>query len=144
MKEVHGTFRKVDKDMGKVEDKIDENKRNINRKRMFKEMSASGINLEMKRFYEKIMDENPNLIKDLKETQKTADVIQQHIFFKEQLKETDKLKKELIKIEESIINAMEIRELFNGSIGEIRFKIKELQNAAQVAKTVLELSEIKN
>ena len=38
-------------------------------------------------------------------------------------------------MEKSFINAMEIRELFNGNIDEIRFKIKELQNAAQVAKT---------
>ena len=37
---------------------------------------------------------------------------------------------------------MEIKELFNGNIDDIRFKIKELQNAAQVAETILELSEI--
>ena len=45
-------------------------------------------------------------------------------------------------MEECFINAMEIRELFNGNIDEIRFKIKELQNAAQVAKVILELSEL--
>ena len=56
MEEVHGTFRKVDKDMDKVEDKIDENKRNINREKMFHQMSGSGIHMEMKRFYQKIMD----------------------------------------------------------------------------------------
>ena len=35
MKQVHGTFSKVAKDMDKVEDKIDENKRNINREKCF-------------------------------------------------------------------------------------------------------------
>ena len=53
IKEVHGTFRKVDKDMDKVEDKIDENKRNINREKMFHQMSGGGIHMEMKRFYQK-------------------------------------------------------------------------------------------
>ena len=51
------------------------------------------------------------LSKILKKLKKTVDVIQQHTFFKEQLKETDKLKKELIKMEEFFINTMEIREL---------------------------------
>ena len=139
--QMHTTFGKVAKDIDKAEDKIDENKRNINRDKMFQQMGGSGIHMEMKRFYQKIMDENPNLIKDLKETQKTVHAIQQHTFFKEQLKESDKLKKELIKMEESFINAMEIRELFNGTVDDIRFKIKELQNAAHVAKAILELSE---
>ena len=48
---------------------------------------------------------------------------------------------DLINIEECFINAMEIRQLFNGNIDEMKFKIKELQNAAQVAKAILELSE---
>jgi hypothetical protein len=39
---------------------------------------------------------------------------------------------------------MEIRQLFNGNIDEMKFKIKELQNAAQVAKAILELSEIES
>ena len=43
MKEVHGTFRKVDKDMDKVEDKIDENKRNINREKMFHQICFSSL-----------------------------------------------------------------------------------------------------
>ena len=107
---------------------------------MFKQI-GSGIHMEMKRFYQKIMDENPNLIKDLKETQKTVHAIQQHTFFKEQLKESNTLNKELIKMEESFINAMEIKELFNGNVDGIRFKIKELKNAAHVAKAILELSE---
>ena len=34
------------------------------------------------------------------------------------------------------------KKLFNDDIDEIKFKIKELQNAAQVAKAILELSEI--
>ena len=87
------------------------------------------------------MDENPNLIKDLKETRKTVDALQQHTFFKEQLKGDDKLKKELIKMEEAFINTMEIKELFNGNVDDIKFKIKEFQNAAHVAKAILELSE---
>ena len=45
-------------------------------------------------------------------------------------------------MEETFINAMEIRELFNENTNEIRFKIKELQNAAQVANAILELSEL--
>ena len=44
-------------------------------------------------------------------------------------------------MEESFINTMEIREIFNGNVDEMRFKIKELQNAAHVAKAILELSE---
>ena len=60
----------------------------------FKEMNGGGLHMEMKRFYQKIMDENPNLIKDVKETKKTVDAIQQHKFFKEYLKEDDKIKKE--------------------------------------------------
>ena len=95
----------------------------------------------MKRFYRKIMDENPNLIKDIKETQKTVDAIQQHTYFKEYLKDNDKLKKELIKMEEAFINAMEIKHLFNENIDEIKFKIKELQNAAIVTKAILDLPE---
>ena len=81
------------------------------------------------------------LSKILKKLKKTLDAIQQHTFFKEQLKETSKLQKELIKIEDSFIHAMEIRELFNGNVDGIRFKIKELQDAAHIAKAVLELSE---
>ena len=100
--------------------------------------------MEMKRFYQKIMYENPNLIKDVKETKKTVDAIQQHTFFKEYLKEDDKIKKNIMEMEECFINAMEIRQLFNGNTDEIKFKIKELQNAAQVAKAILELSEIEN
>ena len=88
------------------------------------------------------MEENPNLFKDIKETMKTVDPIQKHTFFKEYLKENDKIKKVTMEMEECFINAMEIRELFNGNIDEIRFKIKELQNAAQVAKVILELSEL--
>ena len=144
MKHVHRTFSKLDEDMDKVEDQVDENKRNISRERMFKQMDGSGIHMEMKRFYQKIMDENPNLIKDIKETQKTVDAIQKHKFFKEYLKETDKVKKNIMEMEECFINAMEIRKLFNDDIDEIKFKIKELQNAAQVAKTILELSEIES
>ena len=138
--QVQGTFSKVAKDMDKVEDKADENKRNINRERILKQV-GSGIDTEMKRFYHKIMNKNPNLIKDIKETKKTVDSIQQHTFFKEYLKENDKLKKELIKLEEYFINAMEIKQLLNGTVDDIRFKIKELKNATHVAKTILELSE---
>ena len=47
-------------------------------------MAGSGIHIEMKIFYQKIMDENPNIIKDLKETQKTIDVIQELRFVKGQ------------------------------------------------------------
>ena len=36
---------------------------------------------------------------------------------------------------------MEIRQLFNGNIDDIKFKVKELQNGAKVAKAILELSE---
>ena len=35
MKQVHATFRKLDKDMNKVEDQIDDNKQSINREKMF-------------------------------------------------------------------------------------------------------------
>ena len=105
-------------------------------------MDGNEIHIEMNRFYQKIMDENPNLIKDIKETKKTVDAIQKHNFFKEYLKETDKVKKNIMEMKECFINAMEIRKLFNDDIDEIKFKIKELQNAAQVAKTILELSEI--
>ena len=40
------------------------------------------------------MEENPNIFKDIKETMKTVDAIQEHTFFKEYLKENDKIKKE--------------------------------------------------
>ena len=43
---------------GKAEDKIDEKKLNISRERNFKEMTGSEIHMEMKIFYQKIMDEN--------------------------------------------------------------------------------------
>ena len=142
--QIHTTFGKVAKDIDKAEDKIDENKRNISRDITFKEMNGGGLHMEMKRFYQKIMDENPNLIKDIKETKKTVDAIQQHKFFKESLKEDDKIKKNIMEMEECFINAMEIRQLFNGNIDEMKFKIKELQNAAQVAKAILELSEIES
>ena len=75
MEQVHRTFGKVAKGMNKAEDKIDENKRSINREKTFHQVGGSGIHMEMKRFYQKIMDENSILIKDLKETQKTVDVI---------------------------------------------------------------------
>ena len=39
MKQVHGIFRKVDKDMDENETKIDENKREISREKMFKQMN---------------------------------------------------------------------------------------------------------
>ena len=97
MNQVQGTFSKVAKDMDKVEEKADENKRNINREAMFRQVGG-GIDIEMKRFYRKIMDENPNLIKDIKETQKTVDAIQQHTYFKEYLKDNDKYSKHLTKI----------------------------------------------
>ena len=93
MKQVHGTFRKVDKDMDEVETKIDENKREISREKMFKQMNGHGIDMEMKIFYQKIMEENPNLFKDIKEIMKTVKAIQEHTFFKEYLKENDKIKK---------------------------------------------------
>ena len=64
-----------------------------------------------------------------------------HKFFKEDIKEMDKLKKDLIEIEECFINAMEIKNLFNENAGDIKFKIGELQNAAKIAKSILELSE---
>ena len=81
----------------------------------------------------------------LKKLKKTVDAIQQHKFFKEYLKEDDKIKKNIMEMEECFINAMEIRKLFNDhDIDNIKFKIKELQNAAQVAKAILELSEIEN
>ena len=142
--QIHTTFGKVAKDMDKAEDKIYENRRNVSREMTFKEMNGGGLHMEMKRFYQKIMDENPNLIKDVKETKKTVDAIQQHKFFKESLKEDDKIKKNIMEMEECFINAMEIRQLFKGNIDEMKFKIKELQNAAQVAKAILELSEIEN
>ena len=53
----------------------------------------------------------------------------------------DKLKEDLIEIEECFINAMEIRSLFNDDAENIRFKIRELQNASKVAKSILELSD---
>ena len=70
MKQVHGTFRKVNEDMDEVETKIDENKREISREKIFKQMDGDGLDMEMKRFYQKIMEENPNLFKDIKETMK--------------------------------------------------------------------------
>ena len=36
---------------------------------------------------------------------------------------------------------MEIRSLFNEDVEDIRFKIRELQNAAKVAKLILQLAE---
>ena len=60
--QIRTTFGEVAKDIDRAEDKIDENKRNINREKMFQQV-GSGIHMEMKRFYQKIMDENPNLIK---------------------------------------------------------------------------------
>ena len=109
---------------------------------MFKEMIGSGIDMDMKRFYQKIMDENPNLIKDIKETMKSVDVIQEHTFFKEEIKEADKIKKKIMEIEECFINSMEIRNLFKRDmIEDMKFKIKKLQNAAQVAKAMVEMSE---
>ena len=107
--QIHTTFGEVAKDIDKVEDQVDENKRNISRERMFKQMDGGGLDMEMKRFYQKIMDENPNLIKDVKETKKTIDAIQQHKFFKEYLKEDDKMKKNIMEMEECFINAMEIK-----------------------------------
>ena len=114
MEQVHGAFGKVAKDMNKLKIKQMKTNETLIEKKKFHQMGGSGIHMEMKRFYQKIMDENSNLIKDLKETQKTVDVIQQHTFFKEQLKETDKLKKEIINIEKSFINAMEIKAILMG------------------------------
>ena len=74
--QIHTTFGEVAKDIDKAEDKIDENKRNISREMTFKEMNGGGLHMEMKRFYQKIMDETPNLLKDVKETKKTVDAIQ--------------------------------------------------------------------
>ena len=108
---IHTTFGKVAKDIDKAEDKIDENKQNISREMIFKEMNGGGIDMEMKRFYQKIMDENLNLIKDVKETKKTVDAIQQHKFLKEYLKEDDKIKKNIMEMEECFIIAMEIRQI---------------------------------
>ena len=68
--QIHTTFGKVARDIDKAEDKIDENERNIGREITFKEMNGGGIDMEMKRFYQKIMDENSNIIKDIKETKK--------------------------------------------------------------------------
>ena len=144
MKEVHGTFRNVDKDMEKVEDKIDENKRNINREKNISSNEWQWNTYRNENIYQKIMEENPNIFKDIKETMKTVDAIQQHKFFKEYLKEDDKIKKNIMEMEECFINAMEIKKLFNDDIDEIKFKIKELQNAAQVAKAILDLSEIES
>ena len=53
MNQVHGTFRIVDKDMDEVVTKIDENKREISREKMFKQMDGHGIDMEMKIFYQK-------------------------------------------------------------------------------------------
>ena len=144
MKQVHSAFGEVAKDIDKVEDQVDENKRNISSEIVFKQMDGSGLHMEMKRFYQKIMDENPNLIKDIKETKKSVDALQEHSFFKDYLKETNKVKKNIMIMEECFINAMEIRKLFNGDIEEINFKVKELQNAAQVANRILELSQIES
>ena len=43
VKQIPTAFSTIAKDMDDVEDKIDENKRNINRERLFMEMSGSGI-----------------------------------------------------------------------------------------------------
>ena len=43
-------------------------------------MPGSGIHMEMKRFYDKIVDENPDLIKYLKETKKLLMRFQEHKF----------------------------------------------------------------
>ena len=47
----------------------------------------------------------------------------------------------MVEIEECFINAMEIKNLFNENAGDIKFKIRELQNAAKIAKSILEVSE---
>ena len=54
--QIRTTFGKVAKDIDKAEDKIDKNKRNISRERMFKQF-GSGIHVEMKRFYQNIIEE---------------------------------------------------------------------------------------
>ena len=56
MKQIPITFSKIAKDIDEAEDKIEENKQNINREKLFKEMSGSGIDLEMKKFYKKVME----------------------------------------------------------------------------------------
>ena len=43
VKQIPTAFSTIAKDIDDVEDKINENKRNINRERLFKEMSGSGI-----------------------------------------------------------------------------------------------------
>ena len=58
MKQIPITFSKIAKDMDEVEDKIYENKRNITREKMIKQMTGSGINMEMKRFYGKIVEKS--------------------------------------------------------------------------------------
>ena len=141
IKQVPILFEKVARDMNKVEDKIDVNKQNINRGIMFKQMDGSGMDKKIKQFYQKIIDQNPNVIEDVINTRKTVEAIEEHTFFKEFLKEDKKLKREVMEIEECFINSMEIRMLFNGDVEDIQFKIKELQNAAKVAKAILELSE---
>ena len=72
MKQVSKNFREIEKDMDEVDYRINENKRNRNREIMFKQMDGSGIDMDIKRFYKKIMDENPNLFKDIKETRKNC------------------------------------------------------------------------
>jgi len=141
IKQVPILFDKVARDMDKVEDKIDINKQNINGGIMFKQMDGSGMDKKIKQFYQKIIDQNPNVIEDVINTRKTVEAIEEHTFFKEFLKEDKKLKREVMEIEECFINSMEIRMLFNGDVEDIQFKIKELQNAAKVAKAILELSE---
>ena len=39
-------------------------------RKMFHQMTGTGIHMEMKRFYQKIMDQNPNLTKILKKLKK--------------------------------------------------------------------------
>ena len=141
VKQIPTAFSTIAKDMDDVEDKIDENKRNINRERLFKEMSGSRIEFEMKRFYEKIMEDNPRLVEDIKELKLDNYMIGKHKIFKEELKEMNKLKENLIEIEECFINAMEIKNLFNENGGDIKFNIRKLQNAAKIAKSILKLSE---
>ena len=74
-------------------------------------MTASGINSDKKRFYKQIMEENPKLIEDIKELKLDNHMIGVHKIFKEELKEMDKLKEDLIEIKECFINAMEIRSI---------------------------------
>ena len=82
MKHVRGTYRKLDEDMDKVEDKIDVNKQNINGGIMFKQMDGSGMDKKMKQFYQKIIDQNPNVIEDIINTRKTVEAIEEHTFLK--------------------------------------------------------------